>query len=119
MALARVNLGYPVAIGTGSTISVYTVTSSQKSYVRALMIHNTNDNSPTNFAVNIVQNSSGSVGIATSGNRMIKGALVAGDTYFVEFTYPIVLETNNDTIQVSNYSTTHPLNILVLGDREA
>lgn len=119
MALARVNLGYPIAIGTASTISVYTVSSSQKSYVRALMLHNTDASNACAFSVNIVQNNSGSVGTSTVGNRIVKGSLVANDTYFLEFTYPIVLENDNDTIQVTNSSLTGELNVIVLGDREA
>lgn len=119
MALAKVNLGFPIAIGTASTVSVYTVTSSQKSYVRSLMLHNTDPTNSSSFAINIVQNDSGVVGVSTDGNRIVKGSLVASDTYFVEFTYPIVLESNNDTIQVSNYSNTYPINVIVLGDKEA
>jgi hypothetical protein len=119
MALAKLGLGYPVAIGTASTISVYTVSSSQPAYVRSIIVHNTSQLSTIVFKLHVVENNSGSVGVASTGNIISQISVVAADTYFLEFMYPIVLPNNNDTIQVYNTSATDSINVLILGDTEA
>ena len=119
MALAKLGLGYPVSIGTASTVSVYTVTSSQPAYVRSIIVHNTSQLSTVVFKLHVVENNSGSVGVASSGNVISQISIVAADAYFLEFMYPIILPNNNDTIQVYNSSQTDDINVFILGDTEA
>ena len=130
MALAKANLGYPQPIGAGATATVYTVANSKTAYIRGVTIHNTsvgtgNENVSQHAQVYIVQNDGGSVGVATSGDRIVRVTLAPDDTFVYELQYPVILDTNNDTVQVYNEGThnsgsaTNDINVLVLGDAES
>jgi hypothetical protein len=130
MALAKANLGFPVVIAAGTTASVYSVTSSQPAYIRSIVIYNsTVGTASTDLAqtaqIYMVPNNGGNIGVATEGNRIARISLTPNDTFFYEPQYPITLPSNGDSIQVFNEGTfnlgaaTNPINVLVLGDREA
>ena len=130
MALAKANLGSPQAISAGSTATVYTVANSKTAYIRGISIHNVsvgtgNESVSQHAQVHIVENNSGSVGTAATSNRIIRVTLAPDDTFVYELQYPVILDTNNDTVQVFNEgsynsgSATNAINVLVLGDAEA
>lgn len=130
MALAKANLGFPQAISAGSTATVYTVANSKTAYIRGISIHNVsvgtgNESVSQHAQVHIVENNSGSVGTAATSNRIIRVTLAPDDTFVYELQYPVILDTNNDTVQVFNEgsynsgSATNAINVLVLGDAEA
>ena len=119
MALVKLGLGSIVNVAAASTAPVYTVTSSQPAYIRSLIVHNTDQVNPIVFKLHFVPNDGGSVGVASVGNIISQISLVAADTYFLEFMYPIVLSNNNDTIQVYNSGSSSPINVFILGDKEA
>lgn len=122
MALAKANLGYPVACPYNNTdTAVYTVSSSKKTYVRGLLLHNTTTGNNITVTVHFAENSGGSAAAASDTNKVARLTLAASDTYFFELTYPFILESNNDTIRVKNLSTTSgdTVNVTVLGDRES
>jgi hypothetical protein len=135
MALAKTNLGFPVVVSAGSTVAISTVGSGKTTYIRSIVIFNSNvgtANTGLSQTVQIyaVPNSAGSVGVATAGNRIGRVSLTPDDTFFFDLQYPITLQNTGDSIQVFNEGTyaytlsgiatsTNPVNVMVLGDREA
>lgn len=117
MALAQTSLGNVTTVSAGQTTAVYTVSSSQTTYVRSVLIHSFDTSAVSNASVHIVPNSGGSPGTASTANRIAKIGVGTDDTYFMEFAYPITLTANGDTIQVYNQGVSQ-MNVLVLGDRE-
>ena len=132
MALSKSNLGFPVVVGAGNSVAVYTVSSSKKSYIRCILVHNVGINAAgvtTSLAqtarIYMVPNNGGSAGVATIGNTVARLTLVPDDTVFFEPQYPFTLESNGDTIQVLNEGEDGPSGALndivvtVLGDKDS
>jgi hypothetical protein len=135
MALAKANLGFPVVVSAGTTATAYSVGSAKTAYIRSIVICNTFSGSISSTIAQTVQiyavpNSGGSVGVATAGNRIGRVSLTADDTFFYDLQYPITLQNTGDSIQVFNEGSfafafsgistaTNPVNVMVLGDKEA
>jgi hypothetical protein len=135
MALAKANLGFPVVISAGTTASVYSVGSAKTAYIRSIVIYNStvgtaNTSLAQTVQIYAVPNSGGSVGVATAGRCIGRVSLTSDDTFFYDLQYPITLQNTGDSIQVFNEGTyaytlsgiataTNPVNVMVLGDREA
>lgn len=130
MALAKANLGFPLVVSAGTTATVYSVGSAKTAYIRSVVLYNStvgtaNTDLAQTAQIYMVPNNGGSVGTATDGNRIARISLTADDTFFYELQYPITLSSNGDSIQVFNEGTfnlgaaTNPINVIVLGDREA
>lgn len=127
MALSKSNLGFPVVVGGATTTAVYTVSSSKKSYIRCILIHNVgiDTNVSQTARIYMVPNSGGSAGVATVGNTVARLTLVPDDTVFFEPQYPFTLESNGDTIQVYNEGANGPsgatndIVVTVLGDKDS
>jgi len=132
MALSKSNLGFPTVVGAGNSVAVYTVSSSKKSYIRCILVHNvgidaagiTTDLSQT-ARIYMVPNNDGSAGVATVGNTVARLTLVPDDTVFFEPQYPFTLEDDGDTIQVLNEGSdgpsgaTNDIVVTVLGDKDS
>ena len=67
--------------------------------------------------VYMVPNSGGSAGTASTSNQIFDVDVYAGETVLIEPSYPIVIESTGDTVQVGTGSTT--INFLLTGDKEA
>lgn len=127
MALSKSNLGFPVVVGAGNSVAAYTVSSSKKSYIRCVLIHNVGiDTTLSQTArVYMVPNNGGSAGVATVGNTVARLTLVPDETIFFEPQYPFTLEDNGDTIQVLNEGSdgpsgaTNDIVVTILGDKDA
>jgi hypothetical protein len=135
MALAKANLGFPIVVSAGTTGTAYIVGSAKTAYIRSIVICNTFSGSISSTTAQTVQiyavpNSAGALGVATAGNRIGRVSLTADDTFFYDLQYPITLQNTGDSIQVFNegsfaftYSgiatATNPVNVMILGDREA
>jgi hypothetical protein len=136
MALAKTNLGFPVVVSAGTTASVYSVGSAKTAYIRSIVIYNSSSTGAASSTISqtvqiyAVPNSGGSVGVATAGNKIGRVSLTPDDTFFYDLQYPITLQSTGDSIQVFNEGTyasvlsglttaTNPVNVMVLGDREA
>jgi len=135
MALAKANLGFPVVISAGTTATAYSVGSAKTAYIRSIVIYNSsvgtaNTSLAQTIQIYMVPNNGGSVGIATSAHRIGRVSLTADDTFFYDLQYPITLQNTGDSIQVFNEGTfawtlsgiataTNPINVVVLGDKEA
>ena len=119
MALERTNLSDVVVCGIGITQAGVTCASNKKVYVKSIICHAPQ---PAGIAsalaqVYFVPNNGGSVGSATSINRIFNATVYAGETVMFEPSYPLILSATNDTIQVGAASTI--VNFLITGDKEA
>jgi hypothetical protein len=130
MALAKANLGFPLVVSAGTTQTAYQVGSAKTAYIRSIVIYNStvgtaNTDLAQTAQIYMVPNNGGSVGTATEGDRIARISLSPDDTFFYEPQYPITLPNTGDSIQVFNEGTfnlgaaTNPVNVLVLGDKEA
>jgi len=136
MALAKTNLGFPVVVSAGTTASVYSVGSAKTAYIRSIVIYNSSSTGAASSTISqtvqiyAVPNNAGSVGVATVGKCIGRVSLTPDDTFFYDLQYPITLQNTGDSIQVYNEGTyasvlsgvstaTNPVNVMVLGDREA
>jgi hypothetical protein len=121
MALAKTGLGFPVACLANATTTIYANPATKKTYVRSLLIHNRSTVNPVTLNIHLIQNSSGSVGTASTSNRIFRLTLEAYDTYFTELAFPIVMTGTNDALVLVNTNTPagEDLNVLLLGDLEA
>ena len=96
---------------------IYTNPSGIKSYIRLIMIHNTNT-IVENIELWNVPDSSGSVGAVADINKIFKDSLDADGTLFLEFAIPgIILEDLNDTIQAKT-TTASKVTIQIMGGSE-
>ena len=119
MALAQTTLGDITQIQSNSTGTVLTVANDKPVYIRSLLLHGLDDANTNEVEIHVVPNNGGSVGTASSVNRIAKVGLSTNDTYFFECAYPITLVSNNDTVQVVNADGVSGVNVIVLGDKEA
>jgi len=129
MALQRLAIDEVTAVHPGQTSVIVSVTNSQTTFVRTLILHASSLGSPTPDApafiqVHIVPNNGGSVGTASSLTRIARVNIAADDTFFVEPEYPIIIDSNGDSVQVTNEGSTYgganayAINVLAMGDRE-
>ncbi len=114
MSLQHVSLGGPAYI-TGSLAVVYD-NASVKTFVRAILLHNTDSVSIT-VEINFVPNSGGSLGSASAVNRIFRVAVGANETVQLALNYPITLDTLHDAI-FALAGTTSKVTITLLGDKE-
>ena len=119
MALARENLSDVVVCGLGVTQAAVTCASNKQVYVKSIIIHAPEPAEIVSATAQIyfVPNNGGSVGSASSINRIADMTVYAQETVMFEPSYPLVLTATNDTIQVGAASTI--VNFLVSGDKEA
>lgn len=116
MALQRGKLADIQFIGDSAS-SIYANSASTKTYIRGLVLHNTNTTTET-VQIHNVPDSTGSVGAAGNDNRFLKVVLPPDETLFIDFEYPLVLIDTNDTLQAVT-TTANKVTIQVLGDFDA
>lgn len=119
MALSKTSLSPIISVvSAATTIGIYTNPSSAtKSYIKAFVIHNAGITTAL-CKLNDVPNSSGSVGSASSNNQFFSQYVNVGETVFLEYPYPLTLINQNDSIRFES-STTGPINIQILGDKDS
>ncbi len=117
MALARTDLTAVTQIGMASTQAIVTVSAGQTCYVKSIIIHNCSSTAINNANIYVVPNSGGSAGTANTTNQIFNVDVYAGETVFLEPSYPIVIDATGDTVQVGTGLTT--INFLLTGDKEA
>lgn len=100
-----------------SAAAIYTNPASTKSYIKSLILFNTNTTAETVKLYN-VPDSTGSVGTAGSDNQFAEIVLAAGETLMFDLPYPITIIDTNDTIQAST-TTASKVTVQVLGDKDA
>ncbi len=118
MALDRGKLTNVITLGVGQTVAGVTVASNKKVYVKSIMAHAPYVGLASGTAqVYLVPNSGGSAGTASTSNQIFNVDVYAGETVFLEPSYPIVIDATGDTVQVGTGLTT--INFLLTGDKEA
>lgn len=90
-----------IAYVSDTAAAIYSKTVSGNTYVRSLILHNTNSTAEI-VSIHAVPDNAGSAGTAADVNRMFNIELVADETSIIEFPYPgILLVDVGDTIQAS------------------
>ena len=112
MALERGKLSEVVQVSAGSTQAMITVASSKKVYIKSIICHGATSSNAT-AQVYFVPNG-GSVGSST---KIFDVDVNAGETVLIEPSYPLVLDTTGDNLQVGAGTST--INFLITGDKEA
>ena len=114
MALDRGKLSNVVQVAGGTTVGIITCASNKKVYVKSIIAH-----APyTGIASGTAQVYFCPTGVTSSvTNQIFDVDVYAGETVLIEPSYPIVIESTGDTIQVGTGSTT--INFLLTGDKEA
>ena len=119
MALERGNLSDVVLSGLGNTQALVTCASNKKVYVKSIIAYAPEPVGIASCLAHIyyVPNNGGSVGTASSINRIATLTVYAEQTVMFEPSYPLVLTATNDTIQVGAALTS--CNFLAAGDKES
>ena len=119
MALERGNLSDVVLSGLGNTQALVTCASNKKVYVKSIIAYAPEPVGIASCLAHIyyVPNNGGSVGTASSINRIASLIVYAEETVMFEPSYPLVLTATNDTIQVGAALTS--CNFLASGDKES
>ena len=97
--------------------AIYTNPASTKSFVRGLILHNTNTTTET-VTVHWVPDSAGAVGTAGNATRFVNVLLVSNETLIVEVPFSLVMLDENETIQAVT-TTASKVTVAVVGDKDA
>ncbi|MBS60036.1 MAG: hypothetical protein CL606_01785 [Anaerolineaceae bacterium] len=120
MALERGKLSNVVQVAAGTTVGIITCESSKKVYVKSIITHAAGTGIATATGqVYFVPNG----GTAGPTNKIFDVDIAAGESVLIEPSYPLVLDTTGDSLQVGtgNYTglaATH-VNFIITGDKEA
>ena len=120
MALERGKLSNVVRVAAGDTVGIITVSSSKKVYIKSIICHA----SGTGINTATAQVYFCPVGVSSSANNKIFDVdVLAGETVLLEPSYPLVLDTTGESLQVgtgnvTGIAATH-VNFLITGDKEA
>ena len=120
MALERGKLSNVVQVSAGDTVGIITVASSKKVYIKSIIAHAAG----TGITTATAQVYFCPVGVSSNAtNKIFDVDIQAGETVLLEPSYPLVLDTTGDSLQVGtgNYTgiaATH-INFLITGDKEA
>ncbi len=120
MALERGKLSNVVQVAAGTTVGINTCASSKKVYIKSIICH---------AAGTGIANATGQVYFCPTGissastNKIFDVDIASGETVLLEPSYPLVLDTTGDSLQVGtgNYTgiaATH-VNFIITGDKEA
>jgi hypothetical protein len=120
MALERGKLTNVVQVAAGTTVGMITCASSKKVYIKSIICHQSGGTISTATAqVYFVPNG----GSFERSNKIFDIDVTAGETVLIEPSYPLVLDTTGDSLQVgtgniSGIAATH-VNFIITGDKEA
>ena len=120
MALERGKLTNVVRVAAGTTVGMITCASSKKVYIKSIMCHQAGGPISTATAQVYFVPNGGSV---SSTNKIFDVDVAAGETVLIEPSYPLVLDTTGDSLQVgtgnvTGIAATH-VNFIITGDKEA
>jgi hypothetical protein len=120
MALERGKLSDVVQVAAGATVGIITCASSKKVYIKSIICHQSGGTISTGTAQVYFVPNGGSV---SSTNKIFDADIAAGETILIEPSYPLVLDTTGDSLQVGTGSiigvaATH-VNFIITGDKEA
>ncbi len=120
MALERGKLTNVVQVAAGTTVGMITCASSKKVYVKSIICHaaGTGINTATAQVYFVPDGES-----SANTNKIFDVDVQAGETVLIEPSYPLVLDTTGDSLQVGTgnvvgVAATH-VNFIITGDKEA
>ena len=120
MALERGKLSNVVQVAAGTTVGIITCASSKKVYIKSIICHAAG----TGITTATAQVYFCPTGISSaSTNKIFDVDVAAGETVLIEPSYPLVLDTTGDSLQVGTgnfvgVAATH-VNFIITGDKEA
>jgi hypothetical protein len=120
MALERGKLSNVVQVAAGTTVGIITCASSKKVYIKSIICHAAG----TGIATATGQVYFCPTGISSaSTNKIFDVDVASGETVLIEPSYPLVLDTTGDSLQVGTgnvvgLAATH-VNFIITGDKEA
>ena len=120
MALERGKLSNVVQVAAGTTVGIITCASSKKVYIKSIICHAAG----TGINTATAQVYFCPTGISSaSTNKIFDVDVIAGETVLIEPSYPLVLDTTGDSLQVGTgnvigAAATH-VNFIITGDKEA
>jgi hypothetical protein len=120
MALERGKLSNVVQVAAGTTVGIITCASSKKVYIKSIICHAPGTGINTAKA----QVYFCPTGISSaSTNKIFDVDVLSGETVLIEPSYPLVLDTTGDSLQVGTgnvigLAATH-VNFIITGDKEA
>lgn len=97
--------------------SIYANPAASKSYIRSIILHNTN-NVPETVKLYNVPDSATALGTAADSNKFFQKDMSANETFFIDLEYPLVLTDQNDCIQAVTTNASK-VTVQVLGDKDA
>ena len=101
----------------GSTAaSIYTNAASTKSYIKSLVLFNSNTTSETVRLYN-VPNSGAALGTAGTSNQFAEITLATLETLMFDMPYPMTIIDEYDSIQAST-TTANKVTVQILGDKD-
>ena len=120
MALERGKLSNVVQVAAGTTVGIITCASSKKVYIKSIICHAAG----TGIGTATAQVYFCPTGISSaSTNKIFDVDVASGETVLIEPSYPLVLDTTGDSLQVGTgnvvgVAATH-VNFIITGDKEA
>jgi len=99
-----------------SASSLYANPASTKSFVKGILLHNTNTTVET-VTLHWVPDSGGSVGTASNATRFATVQLAANETLFFEIPFALVMTDTNETIQGVT-TTGSKVTCAIIGDQQ-
>lgn len=120
MALERGKLSNVVQVAAGTTVGIITCASSKKVYIKSIICHAAG----TGIGTATAQVYFCPTGISSaSTNKIFDVDVLSGETVLLEPSYPLVLDTTGDSLQVGTgnvvgVAATH-VNFIITGDKEA
>ena len=120
MALERGKLSNVVRVAAGTTVGIITCASSKKVYIKSIICHAAG----TGINTATAQVYFCPTGISSaSTNKIFDVDVQSGETVLIEPSYPLVLDTTGDSLQVgtgnaTGIAATH-VNFIITGDKEA
>jgi len=120
MALERGKLSNVVQVAAGTTVGIITCASSKKVYIKSIICHAAG----TGIGTATAQVYFCPAGISSaSTNKVFDVDVASGETVLIEPSYPLVLDTTGDSLQVGTgnfvgVAATH-VNFIITGDKEA
>jgi hypothetical protein len=120
MALERGKLSNVVQVAAGTTVGIITCASSKKVYIKSIICHAAG----TGINTATAQVYFCPTGISSaSTNKIFDVDILSGETVLLEPSYPLVLDTTGDSLQVGTgnavgLAATH-VNFIITGDKEA
>ena len=120
MALERGKLSNVVQVAAGTTVGIITCASSKKVYIKSIICHAAG----TGINTATAQVYFCPTGISSaSTNKIFDVDVLSGETVLLEPSYPLVLDTTGDSLQVGTgnvvgVAATH-VNFIITGDKEA